>query len=62
MADHNEPPKQMKDYFMPNQYQQSFYIQPPQNQAIQYEIKSSTIQILPSFYENTNEDPYKHLD
>ena len=52
----------MKDYFMPNQYQPSFYVQAPQNQVIQYWIKSSTIQMLPSFYENTNEDPYKHLD
>ena len=55
-------PKQMKDYFMPNQYQPSFYVQAPQNQAVHYEIKSSTIQMLPSFYGNTNEDPYKHLD
>ena len=28
----------------------------------QYEIKSSTIQMLPSFYGLSNEDPYKHLD
>lgn len=52
----------MKDYFMPNQYQPSFYVHAPQNQAVQYEITSSTIQMLPSFYDKTNEDPYKHLD
>ena len=62
MAEQNEPPEQMKDYFMSNQYQPSFYVQAPQNQAIQNEIKSNTIQMLPSFYGNTNEDPYKHHD
>ena len=34
----------------------------PPVEAAQYEIKSSTIQMLPSFYGLTNEDPYKHLD
>jgi hypothetical protein len=27
-----------------------------------YEIKSNTIQMLPSFYGLNNEDPYKHID
>ena len=60
--DHPEQLRPLKDYFIPNQYQPSFCIQLPQHQAVQYEIKSSTIQMLPSFYGNTNEDPYKHLD
>ena len=60
--DHHERPKPLKDYFIPNQYQPSSCIQLPQHQAVQYEIMSSTIQMLPSFYGNTNEDPYKHLD
>ena len=60
--DHHEQPRPLKDYFIPNQYQPSSCIQLPQHQAVQYEIKSSTIQMLPSFYGNTNEDPYKHLD
>ena len=34
MAKQNKPPKQMKDYFMLNQYQPSFYVQAPQNQDI----------------------------
>ena len=36
MADpkHQEAPKKMKDYFMPNQYQPFFYVQAPQNQAV----------------------------
>ena len=67
VQDHNQliimdQPKPLKDYFILNQYQPSSYIQLPQHQAAQYEIKSSTIQMLLSFYENTNEDPYKHLD
>ena len=31
-------------------------------EVAQYEIKFSIIQMLPSFYGLTNEDPYKHLD
>jgi hypothetical protein len=34
----------------------------PQVVAAQYEIKSSIIQMLPSFYGFNNEDSYKHLD
>ena len=63
MAENNQdPPKQMREYYTPNQYQPSSCINIPQNQAAHYEIKSSTIQMLPSFYGNTNEDPYKHLN
>ena len=31
-------------------------------EVAQYEIRSSIIQMLPSFYRQMNEDPYKHLD
>ena len=55
-------PKQMKDYFIPTSYNPSSCIQIPNVLAIQYEIKSTTIQMLPSFYGNPNEDPYRHLD
>ena len=34
----------------------------PPVEAVQYEIKSSVIQMLPSLYGLTNEDPYRHLD
>ena len=57
-----EPHKQMKEYFIPTNYNPSSCIQLPEIPALQYEIKPSTIQMLPSFYGNTNEDPYKHLD
>jgi hypothetical protein len=37
------------------------HAQLPHITAAQYEIKSSIIQMLPSFYGLNNEDPYKHL-
>ena len=62
MAGQGELPKQMKEYFIPSYYKPSTCIHVPEVPAAQYEIKSSTIQMLPSFYGLTNEDPYKHLD
>ena len=63
--DHNQEidqPRQLREYFTPSQYTYSPCIQMPPVKAAQYEIKSSTIQMLPSFYGLTNEDPYEHLD
>ena len=57
-----DAPKQLREYFTPSQYTYSPCIQMPPVEAAHYEIKSSTIQMLPSFYGLTNEDPYKHLD
>ena len=57
-----EPPRQMKEYFIPSTYNPSTCIHIPDIPASHYEIKSTTIQMLPSFYGNANEDPYKHLD
>ena len=57
-----EPPKQMKEYFILSTYNPSTCIQLSEIHAIHYEIKPTTIQMLPSFYGNINEDPYKHLD
>ncbi|MQM10721.1 hypothetical protein Taro_043623, partial [Colocasia esculenta] len=34
----------------------------PKIPANHFEIKPGTIQMLPSFYGNPNEDPYKHID
>ena len=59
---HQEIPKQMKEYFIPQSYNPSSCIQLPNIPAAHYEIKPSIIQVLPSFYENTNEDPYRHLN
>ena len=52
----------MKEYFIPQSYNSSLCIQLPNIPVTHYEIKPSTIQMLPSFYGNTNEDPYRHLD
>ena len=54
--------RQMKKYFIPFTYNPSTCTHLPDIPASHYEIKSTTIQMLPSFYGNTNEDPYKHLD
>ena len=57
-----EPSRQMKEYFIPSTYNPSICIHLLDIPASYYEIKLTTIQMLPSFYGNTNEDPYKHLD
>ena len=57
-----EPPKQMKEYFIPSTYNPSTCIQLSEIHATHYEIEPTTIQMLSSFYGNTNDDPYKHLD
>ena len=52
----------MKDRFTPAYYTTPSCINVPNNQALHYEIKSSIIQMLPSYYGLSNEDPYKHID
>jgi len=54
--------KPMKEYFTPSTYTTASCIRIPNTNTNHYEIKSSVIQLLPSFYELTNKDPYKHLD
>ena len=53
---------QMKEYFIPSIYNPSTCIHLSEIPVSHYKIKSTTIQMLPSFYRNTNEDPYKYLD
>ena len=52
----------LRDHFVPTSYAPASCIQIPNIGAAHYEIKSSVIQMLPSFYGLNNEDPYKHLD
>ncbi|MQL97175.1 hypothetical protein Taro_029862 [Colocasia esculenta] len=54
-------PRQMKEYFIPSNYQSATCIR-PEIPANHFEIKPGTIQMLTSFYGNPNEDPYKHID
>ena len=55
-------PITLRDHFVPTKYTPTSCIHIPNVGAAQYEIKSSVIQMLPSFYGLNNEDPYKHLD
>ena len=57
-----EPSNKMKEYFISSTYNLSTYIHLSDIPASYYKIKSTIIQMLPSFYGNTNEDPNKHLD
>ncbi|GAV66881.1 hypothetical protein CFOL_v3_10391 [Cephalotus follicularis] len=50
------------EHFTPRAYTTASCIRVPAVQTAQYEIKSSIIQMLPSFYGLANEEPYKHLD
>ena len=54
--------KPMKKYFTPSTNTSVACIYIPNMDVNHYEIKSNMIQLLPSFYELTNDDPYKYLD
>ena len=54
--------RQMKKYFISSTYNPSTCIHLPDISVSHYDIKLTTIQMLPSFYGNINEDPYKYLD
>jgi len=62
MAEDLPTAKPMKEYFTPSTYTSALCIRILNTSVNHYEIKSSVIQLLPSFYGLTNEDPYKHLD
>jgi hypothetical protein len=54
-------PLLLRDHYVPSTYTPSSCLQLPNIMAAQYEIKSSIIQMLPSFYGLSDKDPYKHL-
>ena len=61
----NPPPpplKALKEHYTPSEYASPSCIQLPTVQATHYEIKPSTINLLPSFYGLNNGDPYNHID
>ena len=68
MADMDPPPpppvhpRPLREYFIPTDYVQASCIRRPDVGAPHYEIKASIIQMLPSFYGLSHEDPYRHLD
>ncbi|CAN6465559.1 unnamed protein product [Victoria cruziana] len=58
-----EPPRRLfREFFVPTEYDQGVGGVGPLVGAHQYEIKASTINILPSFHGLASEDPYCHLD
>ena len=54
--------KPLKDHFIPTSYTNPSCIQWPATEVRPFEIKPGTIQMLPSFYGLSTEDPYKHLN
>jgi hypothetical protein len=62
MADEEERPVLLRDHYLPSTCNSPSCLQLPNITVANYEIKSSIIQMLPSFYGLNNEDPYKHID
>ena len=56
------PLRPLKEHYTPSEYASPSCIQLPTVQATHYEIKPSTINLLPSFYGLNNGDPYNHID
>ncbi|CAN6465443.1 unnamed protein product [Victoria cruziana] len=57
-----EPPRLIREFFIPERYDRGVGGMGPQIAANHYEIKASTINMLPSFHDLENEDLYRHLD
>ena len=57
-----EPPRQMKKYFIPSTYNLSTCIHLSNIPASQYEIKSTIIQVFPSFYGIKQSNPSSKTD
>ncbi|CAN6462514.1 unnamed protein product [Victoria cruziana] len=55
-------PRLLREYFIPSEYDQGIAAMGPEIGAMQYEIKSFVINMLPMFYGIENEDPYRHLN
>ncbi|KAF7801056.1 uncharacterized protein G2W53_044429 [Senna tora] len=57
-----DPLRPVKEYFTPSKYDSPSSTRLPEIGANQFEIKPSIIQMLPSFYGLSSENPYKHID
>ncbi|CAN6454479.1 unnamed protein product [Victoria cruziana] len=62
MPPREEPPRLLREFFIPTEYDRGAGGMGPHIGAAHYEIKASTINMLPSFHGLANEDPYYHLD
>lgn len=56
-----QQPQPLKTHFVPTTYTNPSCLQMPVVTG-HYEIRPQTIQMLPSFYGKSNEDPYQHLN
>lgn len=56
------PPRLLCELFILNEYNQGMTTTGPEIEATHYEIEASMINMIPSFHEIENENPYKHLD
>jgi len=52
----------LKERFAPNGTQPSKCILLPNTNAIHFELKSTILQLIPTFYGKKNENPYTHAD
>ncbi|CAN6441157.1 unnamed protein product [Victoria cruziana] len=57
-----EPPRLLREFFIPTEYDRGAGGMGPLVGATHYEIKASIINMLPSFHGLASEDPYRHLD
>ncbi|CAN6445461.1 unnamed protein product [Victoria cruziana] len=55
-------PRLLREFFVPSDYDRGSGGVGPLVGPNQYEIKATTINMLPSFHELATEDPYRHLD
>ncbi|CAN6458499.1 unnamed protein product [Victoria cruziana] len=62
MLPREEPPRLLREFFIPMEYDRGAGGMGPQIGAAHYEIKASTISMLPSFHSLESEDLYRHLD
>ncbi|CAN6447170.1 unnamed protein product [Victoria cruziana] len=62
MPPREKPPRLLREFFIPTEYDRGIGGMGPHIGAAHYEIKASTINMLPSFYSLASEDPYRHLD
>ncbi|CAN6486917.1 unnamed protein product [Victoria cruziana] len=61
MPPRDEPPRLLREFFIPTEYDRGAGGMGPQIGAAHYEIKASTINMLPSFHGLESEDPYRHI-
>ncbi|CAN6477157.1 unnamed protein product [Victoria cruziana] len=62
MPPYEEPPRLLREFFILMEYDRGAGGMIPQIGAAHYEIKASTINMLPSFHGLESEDPYHHID